>query len=157
MTEAEIKKMKDLADKVQNRVYEYLKMVLLKEAHLSTEYNPDNKKRPSKRDIGMWKSRCSHYKSDIKETLIWILADEFDIPKQVIRDFNWSLTDNDQESVFDLILDFHLKNERRLEPTDILFGQIVILISNNVVNDLTTKGMALKTKRSKEYLEWCRV
>ena len=156
MTDAEIKKMKDLAEKVQNRVHEYLKMVLLKRTYLPTEDNPDNKKRPSKRDIDVWKSRCQHYKSDIKESLVWILGYEFDIPKQVIRDFNWSLTDNDQESVFDLMLDFHLKNERQLAPTDILFGQIVILISNNVVNDLTTKGMALKTKRSKEYLDWCR-
>lgn len=154
MTDAEIKKMKDLAEKVQNRVYEYLKMVLLKRAYLSTEDNPDNKKRPSKRDIDGWKGRCRYYKSNIKGTLIWILENEFDIPDQVISDFNWSL--NDQVSVFESMLDFHLKNERRLEPTDILFGQIVTLISNNVVNDLTTKGMALKTKRSKEYLEWCR-
>lgn len=156
MTEAEIKKMKDLAEKVQNRVYEYLKMVLFKRTYLPTEDNPDNKKRPSKRDIDVWEARCQYYKSDIKESLVWILAYEFDIPKQVIRDFNWSLTDNDQEPVFDLMLDFHVKNERPLAPTDTLFGQIVILISNNVVNDLTTKGMALKTKRSKEYLDWCR-
>ena len=156
MTDAEIKKMKDLAEKSKNRVYEYLKMVLLKRAYLPTEDNPDNKKRPSKHDIDVWKGRCRYYKSDIKESLVWVLGYEFDIPKQVIRDFNWSLTDNDQESIFDLILDFHLKNERRLEPTDILFGQIVTLISNNVVHDLATKGMALKTKRSKEYLDWCR-
>lgn len=156
MTEAEMKKAKDLTEKVQNRVREYLKMVLLKKGYLDIDKNPANRKRSTRSDTYYWNQDCSYYKSQIKSKLCWVLGNEFDIPERVINDFNWSLTDNDQESVFDLLLDFHLKNERRLEPSDTLFDQIVTLISSNVVDDLTTKGMALKTKRSKEYLEWCR-
>lgn len=155
MTEAEMKKVNDLAEKVQNRVREYLKMVLLKKGYFNLDDNPANRKRSTRNDTYYWNQNCSYYKGELKLKLCWILGHEFDIPEQVIRDdFNWSL--DDQVSVFESILDFYLINKRRPEPTDILFGQIVTLISNNVVNDLIAKGMALKTKRSKEYLEWCR-